>query len=338
MKATCADVYRTPGDPKERLKLEILDREGDEVRTGRFLIASGIVFSIERGVPDFTWPLTLAAEDAASRTSYDRIADDYDKFAPLPFRTLRSDEWAIRGLMIDDLHLRDDATVLEIGCGGGRGSKLIAERLGRNAVLYLQELSPRLLCRAVEALRNCTPEVEFSVGNGSYLPFPDRYFDAAHHFGGINTFSEIQRCLAELARVVKPGGRVVVGDESIGHWLRNTEFARIMMNSNPLFRCDVPVALLPPTARDVKIQWVAMDAFYYIAFTVAEGAPEADYHVQIPSERGGSHWTRYHGNLEGVTDEAKHLAHAARKKSGKSMHQWLDDVVRAAAKKELGEG
>jgi SAM-dependent methyltransferase len=173
------------------------------------------------------------------------------------------------------------------------------------------------------------------VANGSYLPFADNTFDAAHHFSGINTFSEIGRCLSELARVVKPGGRVVVGDEGLGPWLRDTQMGRIMENSHPLLKCEPPLRFLPHVGLDVRVEYLIMNAFYLVAFTVAAKPPLPDYHMMIPSERGGSHWTRFCGNLEGVSEEAKEMAHQARKKSGKSMHEWLDDVVRQAAQEEL---
>jgi hypothetical protein len=78
-----------------------------------------------------------------------------------------------------------------------------------------------------------------------------------------------------------------------------------------------------------------MGAFYLMEFTCGVGDPKANYYVPIPSERGGNHWTRYYGNLEGITDETKDLARRAREKSGKSMHQWLDDIIKDAAKGEL---
>src|SRR5690606_10444335 len=101
-------------------------------------------------------------------------------------------------------------------------------------------LSPSFLNRAVERLAPYKNIIELSIANASYLPFPDDYFDAAHHFGGLSTFADVKRCLKELARVVKPGGKVVVGDESMGLWLRDTEFGKIMRNSNPLFNYHIP--------------------------------------------------------------------------------------------------
>lgn len=331
------DFYRSPATSAP-LTLRVLSEKKNKVIEGELLAADGETrFAIHDGIPDFTWPPTLQQADAETRDSYENMADDYDRYAPLPFQTYRADEEAVRERMVGLLELKEDSRVLEIGCGTGRGAFHIVSRLNGAGHLYLQELSPKLLAKAVEKLKGVTVPIEFSIANGSYLPFADDSFDAAHHFGGINTFAEIPRCLSELARVVRPGGKVVVGDEGLGPWLKETEFGKIMANSNPLLKCEVPLSSLPPTASEVRVEWILMGAFFTIDFRVASSAPNADYHLQIPSARGGSHWTRYFGQLEGVTDETKKLAQEARQKAGLSMHEWLDQAVRKAANEELSD-
>ena len=51
---------------------------------------------------------------------------------------------------------------------------------------------------------------------------PSDFFDAVFHFGGFNEFFDAQTDRDEFARVVKPGGIVLFGDESVGPWLRDT--------------------------------------------------------------------------------------------------------------------
>jgi hypothetical protein len=63
--------------------------------------------------------------------------------------------------------------------------------------------------------------------------------------------------------------------------------------------------------------------------------PYADLDFEIPGPKGGTHRTRYYGHIEGVSQEAREMATLARKVSGKSMHRWLDDAIKAAAQKEL---
>jgi ubiquinone/menaquinone biosynthesis C-methylase UbiE len=308
----------------------------DSVIEGELKCANGHHFIVNQGIPDFTWPKDLAIVDQATKDLYNKLAADYEKFASIPFQTFKEREEDVREKMTDKLSLSPNSIVLEIGGGDGRGAQYVAKRLGEGH-LYFQELSPSFMAKAFEKLDIYKNKIEFSIANASYLSFPDNYFDAALHFGGINTFSEIQRCLKELARVVKPGGKVVVGDEGIGPWLRNTQFGKIMINSNPLIGYQIPFELIPVEARDVKVEWIMMGAFFLLEFTVGVGEPQGNYHIPIPSDRGGTHWTRYHGHLEGISDETKRLAGEARKRSGKGMSEWLDEVVKAAAKDQLGE-
>jgi ubiquinone/menaquinone biosynthesis C-methylase UbiE len=317
------------------LSLVVKEKIDSNIVSGKLSCPDGHTFDLESGYPDFTWPKNLAKVDEETKAIYEKLAEEYDKFASIPFQTFNSDERIVRRDMIDRLNIQPDSTVLEIGGGDGRGAEHIVERLGKNGKLYFQELSPSFMKKAIKRLENHGDKIEFSTANASYLSFPDNYFDAAHHFGGINTFSEVKRCLSELTRVVKPGGKIVLGDEGLGPWLRETEFGKIMINSNPLIGYKIPLNDIPVNTRSVKIEWIMMGAFFLIEFSVGEGAPVANYHIPIPSERGGTHWTRYYGTLEGISNDSKKLAQEARIKSGLSMHDWLDMVVKNAANEQL---
>jgi len=330
-----ASVYQCPVC-LSKFTLTIHEHNGDEVLVGLLKCNSNHEFKISEGIPDFTWPKELAEIDEQTRKTYEKLANEYDKYALLPFMTFKADEGEIRKKMTDALMIKDSSIVLEIGAGDGRGSEHIVKRLGNEGKLYVQELSVSFLKKSLARLSQYKELVEFSTANASYIPFPDNYFDAAHHFGGISTFSDVKRCLQELARVVKPGGKVLVGDESMGPWLRDTEFGKIMSNSNPLFKYEIPLKDIPIEARDVKVEWIMMGAFFLLEFTIGEGEPVANYHIPIPSDRGGTHWSRYYGNLEGISDETKKLAQKAREKAGLSMHDWLDNVIKEAANKVIG--
>jgi ubiquinone/menaquinone biosynthesis C-methylase UbiE len=333
MKRLEMEVYKCPACLSEfTLAREKMDE--NEIVEGVLVCRNEHQFNIVLGIPDFTWPKELSNIDQAAKKVYEKLASEYQKFASIPFQTFFENEDDVRENMTDKLNLRTTSRVLEIGGGDGRGALHIIKRLPYGE-LYFQELSPSFMSKSFDRLDSYKANIRFSIANASYLSFPDNYFDGALHFGGINTFSDVKRCLRELARVVKPGGKIVVGDEGIGPWLRNTEMGKIMINSNPLIGYTVPIELIPVEARDVKVEWIMMGAFFLIEFTVGEGEPKANYHVPIPSERGGNHWTRYYGNLEGITDETKTLAQQARIKSGKSMHDWLDNIVNEAAKREL---
>ncbi|MDP2761987.1 MAG: methyltransferase domain-containing protein [Sideroxyarcus sp.] len=320
----------------ESLTLSDAVRDGDEVISGALLSPSGHRFEICDGVPNLIYPFELPAVDRNALQQYEERADAYDRYLPLTFSTYGEDEQSVRNAMIDKLDLRPGSIVLETGAGTGRDSEIIARRLGSDGKLYIQDLSPSFLAKNIERMHGKGACLEPALANGYYLPFADNSFDTCFHFGGINAFGDIKRAFSEMARVTKPGGKVVVGDESMPPWLRETEFGRILMNSNPEFAYTLPLDKLPVEARKTRLEWIIGGVFYVIDFVVGEGEPKADIDFPIPGARGGTHRTRYYGQLEGVTPEAKRLAYEARAKTGKSMHQWLDDVVRQAAMRDIG--
>jgi ubiquinone/menaquinone biosynthesis C-methylase UbiE len=319
----------------EPLTLSDAVRQGDTVVSGVLSSAAGNRFAIRDGVPNLVYPFELPAVDREALQQYEERADAYDRYLPLTFSTYGEDEATVRNSMVDKLNLRPESVVLETGAGTGRDSEIIAQRLGTDGKLYIQDLSPSFLEKNVERMRTVRTKVEPALANGYYLPFADNSFDACFHFGGLNAFGDIKRAFAEMARVTKPGGKVVVGDESMPPWLRQTDFGRVLMNSNPEFTYQLPLDKLPVEARKTKLEWIIGGVFYILDFVVGEGEPKADLDFPIPGVRGGTHRTRFYGQLEGVTPEAKRLAQEARVSTGKSMHQWLDDVVREAAARDI---
>jgi ubiquinone/menaquinone biosynthesis C-methylase UbiE len=332
MKIKDLEIYRCPITGSKLKLVEPIIIE-DQVQEGILASEEGHQYRIENFIPDFTWPKELANIDAETRAHYDKLANEYEKYADLPFQTFGQSNENVRNKITSKLNLKPDYKVLEIGGGDGRGAEYILRQLSQDSEFYFQELSPSFLNQAIKRLANYRGRINFSLANASYLSFPDNYFDAAHHFGGISTFAEKERCLKELCRVVKPGGKIVIGDEGIGPWLKETQMAKIMINSNPLIGIEVPISSLPVEAREVCVEWIMLGAFYIIDFKVGEGEPVANYQVRIPSDRGGTHWSRYYGNLEGVSDDVKRMAHEARRKAGMSMFDWLEMVIKSESKK-----
>ena len=334
MRRSAAEFYRGPqsGEP---LTLETTQADGDEITAGAFTSPLGTKFEIRDGCPDFTFPVRLPEPEKNVRDFYNARVDDYDRYLPLTFETYGENEDVVREEMVSRLQLRADARVLEIGCGSGRDTLHIASKLPRGT-LFAQDISPLMLARARERTKGL-PQVELSIANASYLPFAENSFDAVFQFGGVGEFSEIARFFSEVVRVTRPGGRVVVGDESMPPWLRQTEFAKILTFTNPQFAAPLPLEHMPIEARNVNLRWIIGGTFYLIDFTVGEGEPPADFAFTIPGPRGGTRLTRFYGQLEGVTPETKALAHRARERKATSMHDWLETIVRAAALADLGE-
>jgi len=143
--------------------------------------------------------------------------------------------------------------------------------------------------------------------------------------------------VAEIVRVTKIGGRVVLGGIGLAPWLRETVFAKILLNQNDHYANQINFTDIPVQARNLCIQWILSGAGFVIDFTVGEGEPEANYDLEIPGKRGGTLRTRYCGKLEGVSKETFDLAQKARDKLGISMHQWLDQLIKKESLRILRE-
>lgn len=335
MKREEVNLYVCP-ETRKPLTLRAAEESGGEIVSGVLAAEGGRQYQIRDGMPDLTYPPNLPEQDAHARSFYDGRVEAYDKFLYLTFKTHGEDEQSLRNKFIDALELQPSHRVLEVSCGTGRDSEIIAGRLGAEGQLCLQDIAPGMLHKCRERLSGTAVPTSYSVSNATYLPYPDKYFDAVYSFGGLGEFSDIKRSLAEMVRVSKVGAKVVVGDESMPPWLRETEFAKILVTTNKQFLAKVPLEEMPVEAREVCLRWVIGGVFYLIDFRVGEGEPVGDFDFEIPGPRGGTYRTRYLGQMEGVTLETKQLAERAREKKGVSMHSWLDEVVREAALKDLG--
>jgi demethylmenaquinone methyltransferase/2-methoxy-6-polyprenyl-1,4-benzoquinol methylase len=83
---------------------------------------------------------------------------------------------------------------------------LAVELSARGARVVGLDFSERML----ELARAKAPSIEFVQGNALELAYPDASFDAVTVGFGARNFSDLERGLSELARVTRPGGRVVI--------------------------------------------------------------------------------------------------------------------------------
>ncbi len=328
---------------RDPLSLEVHELSGGEVRRGTLRTPSGSTYDVADGIAqliDFSRE-SFTEPEQRELAFYQAAASDYDATMEWVFKSFYENEDAVRETMLDPLRVGAGANVLETGCGTGRDSIRIARRLDAGGHLYLQDLSPNMLRIGKEKIDGARSrgeidcKVEFFTGNAVTLPFPDGSFDAAFHFGGINLFGDKTKAIAEMARVVRKGGRVVIGDEGLAPWLRTTEYGRILMNSSALYAYSTPLEALPSSAREVSLQWIIGNAYYLVAFTVGEGSPPLDMDLPIVGRRGGTHRTRYYGALEGVTAGTKQLVADAAVREGVTLHEWLEQVLSDRAKKDL---
>jgi demethylmenaquinone methyltransferase/2-methoxy-6-polyprenyl-1,4-benzoquinol methylase len=99
-----------------------------------------------------------------------------------------------------------------LDCATGTGDLALAFKraVGSTGRVVGTDFCAEMLALAPEKARRAGLEVDFQVADVLALPFPDRSFDVSSISFGIRNVDDPARCLRELARVVKPGGRVVV--------------------------------------------------------------------------------------------------------------------------------
>ena len=97
--------------------------------------------------------------------------------------------------------------VLEVGCGGGVGVTTIIELFGAAQVEAI-DLDPKMIERARRRLASYGPDrVKLTVGNVTSLIAKTATFDAVFDFGAIHLEPAWKEAIAQVARVLKPGGR-----------------------------------------------------------------------------------------------------------------------------------
>lgn len=320
--------------PYSRSPLRIVESRAPNA-SGEIVYANenGDEYPIVDGVPHFFLRDKLTNGEKAAVNEYDHTVSYYDAHLDWLFASFYEDEGRVRNAMVDLLEISPSSRVLEVAAGTGRDTGYIASRLDYRGSLYVQDLAATMVQAARTRLETSKYQcgLRFFVSSASHLPFADGFFDAVYTFGGFNEFSNPTESLRELARVVKPGGKVVLGDEHVAPWLDGTEYAEIIKTNNPIFRrTSLPIAFLPINSRSVCVRWVIGGCFYVIDFKVGDGVPQLNLDLHHKGWRGGSMRTRFFGQLEGVNPETKKRIIAAAKESGKSVYQWLDDTLNSA--------
>ena len=342
MKRELLEVYVCPVDHSSLSVVGSGPGESKEITEGELISEAGQHYSLKQGVPVFLPTAMLSEAERETQADYDETAEQkYDAAVDWLFRSFYENEDNVREQMIELLRLTPASRVLEIGSGTGRDSFRIARKLGEQGQFFVQDLSEQMVFKtrgrleAESAKHKLSSSIDYFVSTARFLPFPDGFFDAVFHFGGFNNFSEPKTTLGEMTRIVKQDGRVVFGDEAVPPWLEGTEFGEMIVTNNPLFKHKAPLEYLPQNARDVTLRWILGGCFYLIDFNVGDGPPPADIDLPHKGWRGGTMRTRYYGRLEGVTPEARDMALKAAKARGVSVHEWLDTLVRVAAKSDL---
>ena len=123
-------------------------------------------------------------------------------------------------IVLEHLGDLDGKRVADVGCGKGRFARIVKERNPGATVVALD------LAEAM--LKPIPAEIERVAASMTALPLATEAFDGAYATESLEHAIDIPAAVAELARIVKPGGRIVIIDKNAEAWgrLKTPEWER----------------------------------------------------------------------------------------------------------------
>jgi len=168
-------------------------------------------YPIQNGIVHFIDPGELEGSNQKFARSYDRFAPFYtlfSKFAFLPF----GGERKARREILDHLDL-SGKRILEVSVGNGVNLPYIYDLLKPSNVFGI-DISIGMLSQCAKLKSKQGWGVDLFLAAAEALPFRHGLFDNVLHIGGINFFSDKQKSIEEMIRVVRSGGKIVIADEA----------------------------------------------------------------------------------------------------------------------------
>jgi demethylmenaquinone methyltransferase / 2-methoxy-6-polyprenyl-1,4-benzoquinol methylase len=171
---------------------------------------------------DFGFRKVEEAEKAARVGEvFDRVAERYDVMNDLMSLGLHR-YW--KTFAVSVVRPRPGERVLDVASGSGDLAVALAARVGSEGEVWATDVNRKMLARGRDRLLDAgvlTPAVQCDAER---LPFPSGYFDCVTVGFGLRNMTHKEAALAEMARVLKPGGRAVV-----------LEFSQVWRPLKPLY-------------------------------------------------------------------------------------------------------
>jgi SAM-dependent methyltransferase len=136
--------------------------------------------------------------------------EDFGAYLERFARTMAAEKSASRALLEPEPGQR----LLDVGCGRGDDVRALAPRVGPNGCVIGIDISETLIGEARQL--GADPCVHFQIADAHALPFADASFDAARVDRALQHVEDPARVLAEMARIVRPGGIVVASEPDWG--------------------------------------------------------------------------------------------------------------------------
>ena len=138
---------------------------------------------------------------------FDRVAERYDVMNDLMSLGLHR-VW--KAFALDVARPRPGERILDVAAGSGDLAKALARRVGASGQVWMADLNARMLARGRDRLLDAGLALPAVRCDAERLPFADGYFDGVTVAFGLRNMTHKEAALAEMARVLRPGGRLVV--------------------------------------------------------------------------------------------------------------------------------
>jgi demethylmenaquinone methyltransferase/2-methoxy-6-polyprenyl-1,4-benzoquinol methylase len=157
---------------------------------------------------DFGYQRVAQAEKAARvREVFDKVAGRYDLMNDLMSLGLHR---AWKAFAVAVARPRPGERVLDVAAGSGDLAQAMARRVGPQGEVWLTDINHSMLGRGRDRMLDGGRMLPAVQCDAEKLPFPARHFDCVTVGFGLRNMTRKQAALAEMARVLKPGGRLVV--------------------------------------------------------------------------------------------------------------------------------
>lgn len=135
-------------------------------------------------------------------------------------------------LLLKNLHIQPNSSVLDIGCGTGFPLLEIASRMGKTCTCYGLDPWQNAVDRLTKKITNYDiTNTTVIAGSAENMPYAANSMDYIVSNLGINNFGNRDAALDECLRVLKPNGKLALTTNLYGHWKEfYTVFAEVMAN------------------------------------------------------------------------------------------------------------
>ncbi len=141
------------------------------------------------------------------RGVFDSVAPRYDLMNDLMSLGLHR-AWKAYTVLVADLH--EGYRVLDIAGGTGDLAQAFARKVGTSGEVVLTDINEAMLRTGRDRLLNAGVTLATVVCDAEKLPFPDAHFDRVSVAFGLRNMTHKEAALAEMCRVLKPGGKLLV--------------------------------------------------------------------------------------------------------------------------------